>query len=110
MYPATYNIKLSRGSTFYRKITVKNKNTGELTDFTGYTARMDIKSENSNTIILTLSTSNNGITLSNQGVIELKMSPIQSNSLTQDMVIYTLNLTSSSGDVFSYLNGIIEIL
>lgn len=63
IFPATYNIKLKQGNSFYRKITVKNRNTRVLTNFTGYSGMMDIKAEPRGSSVISLSTENGGIVL-----------------------------------------------
>lgn len=109
MFPARYDIRIKQGSTFYRKITAKNKNTGTLTNFTGYSARMDIRDRITKKLLVSLSTENSSITLSSQGVIEIKMTPIQTKKLTSIECVYDLDIISSSGDVYTYLEGIISV-
>ena len=109
MFPARYDIRIKQGSTFYRKITVRNKKTGVLTNFTSYHARMAIKSKVGGETLVFLSTENGGITLSAQGVIELKISPENSKKLKFETCVYDLDLISSSNEVYTYLEGVISV-
>ena len=110
MYPATYNVKLKRGSSFYRKITCKNKVSGVLTNFTSYTAKMDIRERVGGDLLTSLTTENGSLVLGGaNGTIEIKISPAQTKTLTPDKCKYDLDLISSSGDVFTYIEGDIDV-
>lgn len=110
IFPALYNIRLKQGSSFNRKITVKNKNTGVLTNFTGYKARMDIRDKTTKKLLISLSTENSSITLSSQGVIEIKMTPAQTKKITSDECIYDLDIINiADGSIDTYLEGTIYV-
>lgn len=110
MFPARYDIRIKQGSTFNRKITVKNKNTGVLTDFTDHKARLDIKDKTKGKLLLSLSTENNAITLSSQGVIEIKITPAQTKKLTLEECVYDLDIiNTTTGSVDTYIEGTIFV-
>ena len=110
MYPALYNLRVHQGSTFYRKITVRNRTTNVPTDFTNFLAKMDIKTRIGAQPIVSLTTENGGITLSSQGVIELKIAPSESKLLKYPTLLYDLDVISSSGDIYTYLHGNVLVL
>lgn len=76
-------------------------------DLTSFTARMQIRSDiNSATIIVSLTTSNGGITLGGvDGTIALLLTAVQTATFTFDSAVYDLEIIDSTGIVTRLLSG-----
>ena len=89
MLAGTYNITCEQGSTFNRVVTLKYPDPNDasvylLWDFTGYTARMQIRRTiESPTVMIELTTANNGITFTNAigGELTIQMTAVQTAGL-----------------------------
>ncbi len=78
-------------------------------NFTGYSAKMEIRHAISREIVLTLtSTPAFGITLSSAGVITLSMTAAQTSALLGEYV-YDLQITYPSGTIRTYTYGTITV-
>jgi len=114
MLAGIYNIACQQGSTFARTITLKYPDptspasdpTYLLWNFTGYTARMQVRrTVDSSTVIISLTTENGRITLGGAtGVIELNITAADTATLTSSG-IYDLEIISSTGVVDRILQG-----
>lgn len=114
MLAGIYNITCQQGSTFTRSITLKYPDpespsadpTYLLWDFTGYTARMQVRRTiDSSTILISLTTENGRITLgSASGIIELFITAADTATITSSGV-YDLEIISSAGIVDRILQG-----
>lgn len=104
-----YNITCQQGATFQRQVTWTDS-ARDAYNLTGYTARMQVRSDvTSNTIIATLSTSagNTGtITLGGTaGTVDLLISATNTAALTAGQYVYDLELVSGGGVVTRLLEG-----
>jgi hypothetical protein len=114
MLAGIYNITCQQGSTFARTITFKypdpNSPPADPTylfwNFTGYTARMQVRRTiDSSTIIISLTTENGRITLGGAtGIIELNITAADTATLTSSGV-YDLEIISNAGVVNRILQG-----
>lgn len=112
MLAGIYNIVCEQGTTFNRVITLEYPDAEDPTifipwDFTGYTARMQIRRTiESTTFMIELTTENGGITFTNPsaGELTIEMSAQQTASLTSDGV-YDLEIVSGEGEVFRLVQG-----
>lgn len=114
MLAGIYNITCQQGSTFSRTITFKYPDplspptdpTYLLWDFTGYTARMQVRrTVDSSTVLISLTTENGRITLGGAtGIIELNITAADTAALTSSGV-YDLEIISGTGTVDRIMQG-----
>lgn len=80
-------------------------------DFTGWTARLQVRQAPESTVLIELSTEDGGITLSDDGYIDL-FAPLEKTLLLEDAVRprYDLVLRSSETSVTTYLTGVVNVL
>lgn len=112
MLAGTYNITCDQGSTYSLVITVKYPDTDDPTvyhpwDFTGYTARMQIRrTVESGTVLLELTTENGGLEFTDEdnGEITLTISATESAALDSSGV-YDLEIVSDVGTVSKVIKG-----
>lgn len=114
MLAGIYNITCQQGSTFSRTLTMKYPDPlSPVSDptylpwnFTGYTARMQVRrTVESTTTLISLTTENGRITLGGPtGIIELLITAADTAALTSSGV-YDLEIISSTGVVDRILQG-----
>jgi len=114
MLAGIYNITCQQGSTFSRTITLKYPDPASppadptylLWDFTGYTARMQVRrTVDSSTIIISLTTENGRISLFGaSGIMELNISAADTATITSSGV-YDIEIISNAGVVSRILQG-----
>lgn len=106
MAAGKHNFLCEQGATFNPTITWKDE-ANNLVDLTGYTARMQVRSDFSSTvIIISLTTENARITLGGAvGTIELLITDEDTTLLTAGTYKYDLELVSSLGTVVRLLKG-----
>ncbi len=102
--PVPWNISVKQGSTFATALYYKDDN-GVAIDLTGYTAQMQVREENTNVVILDLTTTS-GITITAaEGKIDIAITAAQSAILEVQNAKYDLLIKSSSGTVTYLLEG-----
>jgi hypothetical protein len=108
--PGTYDFTIYQGATFLRVLTWKDE-ANALVNLTGYTARMQIRSnKDSADPTVTLTTENGGIALGGAaGTITLTITATDSAAITESEGVYDLELVSSGGVVTRLLQGAVEI-
>lgn len=114
MLAGIYNMTCQQGSTFTRTITLRYPDPDSPAidptylpwNFTGYTARMQVRRTlQSTTPMISLTTENGRITLGGAtGVIELLISAADTAEITSSGV-YDLEIVSSSGVVSRVIQG-----
>lgn len=114
MLAGIYNITCQQGSTFGRTITLKYPDPASppadptylLWNFTGYTARMQIRRTiDSSTTLISLTTENGRISLGGaSGIIELNITAADTATITSSGV-YDLEIIASNGVVSRILQG-----
>lgn len=112
MLAGIYNIVCEQGTTFTRIITLEYPDAEDPTvflpwNFTGYTARMQIRRTiDSSTVMIALTTENGGISFTNaaQGELTVNMTAAQTADLTSSGV-YDLEIVSGSGAVSRLIQG-----
>lgn len=77
-------------------------------DFTGYTAKMEIRNAISNDVAVTLTSPSSGISLNSSGVITLSMTSTQTNGLLGEYK-YDLQITSTLNVIRTYTFGTITV-
>jgi hypothetical protein len=91
-----YNGVMDQGATWTLSIVYTDYN-GNPIVLTGYTARMQLRSKFDSAAVLTLSTSNGGITITPlTGTINLMATATQMESIQPGLYVYDLELTSGS--------------
>lgn len=101
-----YKISAEQGATLRRTFTVRNADQS-LRDFTGYTARMQVRTAvDANVIVLNLTTENGGITMGGTaGTVSIYVSDTDMDALAGSYV-YDLEIQAPvSGDVTRLLEG-----
>jgi len=107
MRPGTYNISIVQGATFDQIFTWKDS-FGVPTNLTGFTARMQVRSEvgAAGAPLLELTTDNGGIVLGGTaGTIRIIVTATLSAALNYDFGVYDLELVSAAGVVTRLLEG-----
>lgn len=108
MQPGSYNLVMTRGDT-YRKTFTFYDNAGDDTpgdpiDFTGYSGAAQIRATEDGALVATLS-----VTIPDQGVSPGRVDVLGASSETAKLdglqFVWDLQLTNSSGEVFTYLKG-----
>lgn len=101
-----YNIIADQGATFSRGM-IKKDNQKRVVPLTGYTARMQVRSETtSSTEVLDLTTENSGIVIdANRGLITLQASAATMSSVPAGKYVYDLELISNLGVVERLVMG-----
>ena len=102
--PGLYSPACRKGESFARVIQAKD-NTGALIDFSGYTAKLQIRRTTDRFLELEL-TSSAGLAMGGSaGTITWTMTPTQTNALAVGTHLYDLKLTSGVGTVSYLLYG-----
>lgn len=111
MIAGVYNILCEQGTTFTRVLELQTPDPVDSTQFdpynlAGHTARMQIRRTiDSSTVMLSLTTENNGITLDDEdGKITLSMTAEQTSTLTSSGV-YDLEIIDGSSNVSRVIQG-----
>lgn len=103
--PGVYDFTIRQGGTFSRRLTWKD-DAGAPINLTGYTARMQIRTPDNGTILLSLTTENGGITLGGVlGTITLAITAAATAALNWVYGLYDLELIAPGGDVVALLEG-----
>lgn len=111
MIAARYDkFRFEQGATFNPLLRYRNKSSGALFDFTGYTARMRFKENLEDaTSWLELTTEDGGITLGGAlGTIQIYISPEDTEDFTVLKSYYTLDIISS-GEIYRLLKGYVTL-
>lgn len=98
-----YTLKIDQGATLYKKITWKNPDSSAI-NTVDFSAKMQIRTKIGGTLMQSLSTVTGEITISDDGIIELKLTPIQTSNITCSGV-YDLEVISPTGTVTRLLQG-----
>jgi len=105
--PAKVDYEIWQGDT-WEPGTITATISGTPINFTGYTAKMEIRNAISNDVALTLQ-NGSGITLSSVGVITIVMTATQTSGLIGDYK-YDLQITDTGSKKRTYTNGFITVL
>jgi hypothetical protein len=98
MSAGQYNIIIEQGASFYRKLTWTDRVGQPMwTSVDSITAKMQIRTEAGGDLLIELSTENNRITLSENGVIELNISAADTGNLTYPLpAVHDLEITQDT--------------
>lgn len=96
--PEQHNFAIWKGATFRTTITLYTDAGVTLRNLTGYSSELIIRDEPGGTPLLTLSTSNGGITLGGaNGTVSLYISATTTAGITWTSAVYDLTVTAGSG-------------
>lgn len=103
---ATYNIIADQGATFSRAL-VRKDSQKRVTPLTGYTARMQVRSQVSSLdVVLNLTTENNGIVINPSiGQIVIQATDQVMSNIPAGKYVYDLETISPDGDVERLVMG-----
>lgn len=107
--PANINYTLVKGDTWLPGTITADIN-GTPINFTGYSAKLEIRPNLSGSPTKTLTSPSSGITLSSSGVITLSMTAAETNAIPVGEYKYDLQITSGAGAVRTYSYGTITIV
>lgn len=105
MTPGKYNMVCPQGSSFSQELTYSINSVN--VNLTGYTAHMQVREKHtSTTAVLSLNTSNSGITLGGAaGTITISISHNHTAELSPKEYVYDLELVSPSSLVTRIIEG-----
>lgn len=106
------DLVIEKGATYKKTFYYKDKNKVPI-DLTGYTARTQIRSSSvSATVIIELTTENNGIIITPlEGKIELFINDTSTTAVThKGNAVYDLELITSIGEVIKLLRGTVSFI
>lgn len=107
--PSKVYYELWQGDT-WEPGTITASISGTPIDFTGYTAKMEIRNINSGDVAVTLTSPSGGITMSSIGVIAITMTAVQTNTLLGEYA-YDLQIThTATGVIRTYTSGVITVI
>lgn len=104
--PAKHNFTIWQGTTFRYRFTWHTagpESPGY--NLTGYTALLEIRNKPGGTVLLTLTTADNSITVDADGIITLFISATDTANLTWKTGVYDLILTAPGSDTSALLFG-----
>ena len=103
--PGSYNITVYAGADYDKTFTVTQN--GSAINWTGYTARMQVRdSSDATATLLSLTTGGSGITLGGTaGTIAVVITSTQSAAIASGAYAYDLELVSSGNQVTRLLQG-----
>jgi len=108
--PAKVNFSIWKGATFLKRLTLYTDETRTaVRDLSGSTAYLDIKDKPDGNVLLSLTTGNGGITLSDQGTIDLKITDEDTNLITWKTGVYDLIITDELGDSDAIIYGAFKV-
>lgn len=103
MTPGRYNMICSQGATFSKRLTWTIDNIP--VDLTGYSARMQARDKyGSACVIVDLSTTNGGISLDDEGNIDIYIDSNTTEGIVAKEYVYDLELNSGS-EVYRVVEG-----
>jgi len=103
-----YDIIIKKGTTF--ELSLYLSNDGNIKDIQGYDSHMQIREGHTKgNLLLDLTIDNGGIVIGEDNIIDIKITPIQTNGLKECEGNYDILLIDSVGDIECLLAGIVKI-
>lgn len=78
-------------------------------DLTGAVARMQIRAEPQGTVLIELTTANDGLTITGPGTIERQISAADTAAITWTKAVYDLEVEYADGTVHRYFEGPVTV-
>lgn len=108
--PATViDLPVEQGATFRARIPWRPKladgTYGDPINMTGYTGRMQARRAQGSPTLVTLTTENGGLALGADGIIDVYLSPAQTNQLVAPTCLYDLEVVAPNTDVYRVCKG-----
>lgn len=109
--PGRYDMTVYQGATFNRVFTWQVGTPAANVNLTGYTARMQLRSNPAaTTSVLELTTTNGRISLGGSaGTVTLALTPTETAALPADQYAYDLELIAGNGEVTRLLEGFVTV-
>lgn len=107
--PLNIDLVIYTGTTFRREFRWLPDGATPV-NFTGWHAQMLIGETRGSRSIMALTTENGGITLTAAGQILLGIAPTDTVGMRSGTLIYSLDLTDSSGYVQRFMRGVITVI
>lgn len=106
MKPIKRNLTIYQGATFVDQLVWKTGEPATPVDFTGATARMQIRQlQKSPTFLMSLTTEDGRITLGPDGIIKIEISATDTSAITFTGGVYDLEIVFSNGYVRRFMEG-----
>jgi hypothetical protein len=100
-----YDITIEQGSGFSLSLTYEAPE-GSLVDFTGSTARLQVREKYSSAdTLIELTTENGGVELGNDGSVELSMQAADTAELSFSRGVYDLEIVPPTGEPYKIIKG-----
>lgn len=113
LVPIKKELTIYQGSTFRKKWSLTNKETGEPIDLSGYTGRMQIREKlKDEDFIIELTTENGMISIeqtAEETQLSLYISPEDTAAMSILKGVFDLELVDTMGDVYRLLQGTVVI-
>ena len=115
MSAAQHDLVIEQGATWSQAVIWKTGSPATAVNLTGYTARMQLRSNiTSSTIALSLTTGNSRIALTagsgaGAGTITLSITATDTAALAAGRYVYDLELVSSGGQVTRLMEGVVTV-
>lgn len=106
--PGLVNFQIWHGDSW--SLVINCNIAGTPINFTGWSAKMEIRNQLTNELVLTLTTPASGIAMTSGGVITLSITAAQCNALPVAVYTYDLQTTSTASKVQTFIAGTIEIV
>lgn len=107
--PSTYNLTVWQGADFDQTFTVTQN--GTALNFTGYSARMQVREAADSTAYLLSLTNGSGITLGGTaGTIAVAITNAQSSAISAGSYAYDLELVAGAGTITRLLQGAFTVI
>ena len=105
MSAGIYNMTIEQGSTFKLQLVCKDDSSQAL-NLAGYSARMKVKSTYGTEALLSISSPNDGIVITNAtGTLDLTISAATPAALVPQSAVYDLEIESAGGEVTKLIRG-----
>ena len=107
--PSTYNLTVWQGADFDQTFAVTQN--GTALNFTGYSARMQVREAADSTAYLLSLTNGSGITLGGTaGTIAVAITNAQSSAISAGSYAYDLELVAGAGTITRLLQGAFTVI
>ena len=111
MAAAQYDLVIEQGATWSQSVQWKTGSPAAAVNLTGYTARMQLRTNvTASTAALALTTENGRISITaNTGTVTLSISATDTAALTAGRYVYDLELVSGGGQVTRLIEGVVTV-
>ena len=100
-----YNLKLKKGTDFLFLFRIKDAETGDVKDLTGYSGAMKIKDKYNGSVIATAD-----VNITSNDVVQCNIDKTATAALPAGVAVYDISLTNNDNKTAVIFYGEIEIL